>query len=50
MKISAYQVVAILGSLLLLVSGLLRLAHSGNPKELLIGVLYFFANLIIFCL
>lgn len=49
MKISAYQVVAILGSLLLLASGLLRMAQSGNPKELLIGILYFFANLVIFC-
>ena len=50
MKISPYQIVAVLGSLLLMVSGLLRFFNSGNPKELLIGVLYFFANLIIFCL
>lgn len=50
MKIAPYQVVAVLGSLLLMVSGLLRFFGSGSPKELAIGVLYFFANLIIFCL
>jgi len=50
MKIQAYQVVAILGSLMLMAAGFLRLAHSGSPKELLIAVLYFFANLLIFCL
>jgi len=50
MKMSAYQALAVSGSLLLMASGLLRFFHSGNPKELLIGVLYFFANLIIFCL
>lgn len=50
MKISPYQIVAVLGSLLLMVSGLMRFLNSGSPKELLIGVLYFFANLIIFCL
>ncbi len=50
MKMVPYQIVAITGSLLLMVSGLLRFSGSGNPKELLIGILYFFANLIIFCL
>ena len=50
MKIIPYQIVAVAGSLLLMVSGLLRFFHSGNPKELLIGILYFFANLMIFCL
>ncbi|MFA5287449.1 MAG: hypothetical protein WC394_04175 [Candidatus Omnitrophota bacterium] len=49
MKIHAYQIFAISGSLLLLASGFLKLAHSGNPKELLIGFLYFFANILIFC-
>jgi len=49
-KISPYQIVAVLGSLLLLTSGLLRFFHSGSPKELIIGGLYFLANLIIFCL
>jgi len=49
-KINAYQVMAVLGSTLLMVSGLLRFAHSGSPKELFIGILYFIANLLIFCL
>jgi hypothetical protein len=49
MKMSPYQIVAVLGSTLLMVSGLLRFSSSGNPKELFIGVLYFFANLLIFC-
>ncbi len=49
MKIQAYQIVAILGSLLLMAAGLLRMAHSGNPKELFIGILYFAANILIFC-
>ena len=50
MKISLYQAVAVLGSTLLLGSGLLRFFHSGSPKELFIGVLYFIANILIFCL
>jgi len=50
MKINSYQIVAALGSLLLMVSGLLRYFQLGSPKELLIGVLYFIANIIIFCL
>jgi len=50
MKIQMYQIVAVSGSLLLLVSGFLRFTLSGSPKELLIGFLYFFANLLIFCL
>ncbi len=49
MKLSMYQIVAIAGSLLLMVSGGLRFSHSGSPKELIISVLYFFANLLIFC-
>jgi hypothetical protein len=49
MKISLYQVVAITGSALLMASGALRFSQSGSPKELLISILYFFANLIIFC-
>ena len=49
MKISMYQVVASIGSLLLMVSGLLRFLDSGSPKELFISVLYFMANIIIFC-
>jgi len=49
MKIGWYQIIAICGSLLLMLSGLLRFFHSHNPKELLIGILYFFANLLIFC-
>jgi hypothetical protein len=28
----------------------LRFLHSGSPKELFIGILYFLANLIIFCM
>jgi len=50
MKLVAYQIVAIAGSLLLMASGLLRFFQSGSPKELAIGVLYFLANIIIFCL
>lgn len=50
MKIHSYQVVAVAGSTLLMVSGLLRYSQSGSPKELAIGVLYFLANLIIFCM
>jgi hypothetical protein len=49
MKIQLYQIVAVLGSLLLMAAGLLRLTHSGNPKELVIAILYFFANIFIFC-
>jgi len=49
-KLSLYQIVAVLGSVLLMLSGLLRFSSSGSPKELMIGVLYFFANLVIFCL
>jgi len=49
MKIYSYQIVAILGSLLLMAAGVLRMAHSGSPKELLIAIMYFFANIIIFC-
>jgi len=50
MKISPYQIIAVLGSLLLMASGLLRFSASGSIKELFIGILYFFANLLIFCL
>ncbi len=50
MKIAAYQVVAVVGSLLLMTSGLMRFSHSGNPKELIIGVLYLLANIMIFCM
>ena len=50
MKLSMYQVVAIVGSSLLMLSGLLRYFQSGSPKELGIGILYFIANLLIFCL
>lgn len=50
MKILPYQIAAVSGSLLLAISGLMRFFHSGNPKELLIGILYLIANIIIFCL
>jgi hypothetical protein len=50
MKINAYQVFAVLGSTLLMVSGYLRFTNSGSPKELIIAALYFLANVIIFCL
>lgn len=49
MRFSLYQVLAIVGSSLLMASGLMRFFKSGSPKELLIGVLYFIANIIIFC-
>ncbi|MFA5176555.1 MAG: hypothetical protein WC440_00220 [Candidatus Omnitrophota bacterium] len=49
MKFQLYQIAAVLGSLLLMAAGLLRMAHSGNPKELIVAVLYFFANILIFC-
>ncbi|MFH0856073.1 MAG: hypothetical protein V1869_06190 [Candidatus Omnitrophota bacterium] len=49
MKLQAYQIVAVIGSLLLMAAGLLRMSHSGSPKELFIAFLYFFANIIIFC-
>ena len=49
-KMTMYQIVAVVGSLLLMVSGLLRYFQFGSPKELFIGVLYFLANIIIFCL
>jgi len=48
-KLSLYQIVAILGSSLLVVSGVMRFFQYGNPKELFIGILYFIANIIIFC-
>ncbi|MDD5136644.1 MAG: hypothetical protein PHI59_09130 [Candidatus Omnitrophica bacterium] len=50
MRIALYQILAVGGSLLLMVSGLLRFFHSGSPKELFIAVLYFLANIIIFCM
>ena len=50
MKIALYQIVAVAGSLLLMLSGLLRFFKSGSPKELFIGILYLLANLIIFCI
>ena len=49
MKLSLYQALAIAGSSFLMASGLLRFFKSGSPKELLIGILYFIANIIIFC-
>ncbi|MDO8663161.1 MAG: hypothetical protein Q7K98_08110 [Candidatus Omnitrophota bacterium] len=49
MRIQAYQMVAVLGSLLLMVAGLLRMVRSGSPKELVVAILYFFANILIFC-
>ena len=49
MKFQLYQIVAVLGSLLLMTAGLLRLTHSGSPRELVIAILYFFANILIFC-
>jgi len=49
MKFQLYQIVAVLGSLMLMAAGLLRMAHSGNPKELIVAILYFFANILIFC-
>ncbi|MEI6863401.1 MAG: hypothetical protein WCK38_03275 [Candidatus Omnitrophota bacterium] len=49
MKFSPYQIIAVVGSSLLMVSGLLRFSSTGSPKEIMIAVLYFFANLIIFC-
>ena len=48
-KLIPYQIAAILGSLLLVVSGVMRFSQYGSPKELFIGILYFIANIIIFC-
>lgn len=48
-KLNLYQITAILGSTLLMVSGAMRFSQSGSPKELFISVLYFVANIIIFC-
>jgi len=50
MKMNLYQAMAVLGSSLLLASGVLRFFHSGSPKELFIGMLYFMANILIFCM
>jgi len=50
MKIMLYQVLAVTGSALLTVSGLLRFVQTGSPKELAIAILYLCANIIIFCL
>jgi hypothetical protein len=49
MKLVSYQVIAILGSALLVSSGLMRFFQSGSFKELFIGLLYFIANILIFC-
>lgn len=49
-KLSFYQVLAILGSSLLMISGLVRFFHTGSFKEVIIGTLYFIANIFIFCL
>lgn len=50
MKIQLYQIVAVVGSLLLFAAGALRFSQSGSPKEMIIAVLYMVANIIIFCL
>jgi len=50
MKVMPHQIAALVGSALLMLSGMLRFFHSGSPKELAVGVLYFIANIIIFCL
>ena len=50
MKLQAYQIAAVAGSSILMLSGFLRFQQSGSPKELLIAGLYFLANLLIFCL
>lgn len=50
MQLRAYQVAAIAGSSILLLSGFLRFQQSGSPKEFVISALYFLANLLIFCL
>ncbi|MFA5839165.1 MAG: hypothetical protein WC890_00750 [Candidatus Margulisiibacteriota bacterium] len=49
MKLNAYQVLAVLGSTILLSSGVVRYMHSGSPKELIISVMYFIANICVFC-
>lgn len=48
-KLAYYQLIAVLGSSLLIVSGLMRFLQTGSVKELFVGILYFIANIIIFC-
>ncbi len=50
MEIQLYQVVAVVGSLLLFAAGALRFSYSGSPKEMIIAALYLAANILIFCL
>ncbi len=49
MKFNAYQVLAVLGSTLLMSSGAVRYMQSGSPKELIISVMYLIANICVFC-
>ncbi len=49
-KLSFYLFLAVLGSSLLMFSGLLRYFHTGSLKEVFIGLLYLIANILIFCL
>lgn len=48
-KLAFYQILAILGSSFLIASGITRFSQTGSLKELFVGVLYFAANIIIFC-
>ncbi|MFA5311364.1 MAG: hypothetical protein WC355_03515 [Candidatus Omnitrophota bacterium] len=49
-KLATYQILALLGSSLLVASGVMRFIQTSSLKELFVGVLYFIANIIIFCL
>lgn len=48
-KMNSYQITAVIGSSLLMGSGMMRFSQSGSPKELFISILYFMANILIFC-
>jgi hypothetical protein len=50
MKISAYRVVAVPGSTLLMVSGIMRYFQFGSIKEATVGFLCLLANIMIFCI
>lgn len=49
-KLASYQILALLGSSLLVASGVMRFIQTASLKELFVGILYFIANIIIFCL
>lgn len=45
-KLASYQILALLGSSLLVASGVMRFIQTASLKELFVVILYFIANII----